>query len=83
MSYYKSVLKQKGDLVFDEPATHMFEFGRFKEETMGFPASITVKDYTWGGMRGYLNPKPGGEPARFATVVQIVPLPVEAAEIRR
>jgi hypothetical protein len=75
VSYYKSVLKQKGELVFEEPATHMFEVGRFKEDTMAFPPSVTVKDYTWGGMQGYPNPKPGAEPARFRTVIQIVPIP--------
>jgi hypothetical protein len=75
VAYYKSVLKQKGDLVFEEPATHVFEIGRFREESMGFPPSVTVKDYTWGGMQGYANPKPGAEPAQFPTVVQIVPIP--------
>jgi hypothetical protein len=75
VGYYRSVLKQKGELVFEEPATHVFEIGRFREDSMGFPPSITVKDYTWGGMRGYVNPKPGAEPARFPTIVQVVPIP--------
>ncbi len=83
VNYYKSVLKQKGELVFEEPATHEFEVGRFREDTMAFPPSVTVKDYTWGGMRGYMNPKPGAEPARFPTVVQVVPIPPAAAEPRR
>jgi hypothetical protein len=75
VAYYRSVLKQRGELVFEEPPTHMFEVGRFREETMGFPPGITVKDYTWGGMTGYTNPKPGGKPARFPTLVQVVPAP--------
>jgi hypothetical protein len=83
VSYYKSVLKQRGELVFEEPATHMFEIGRFREETMAFPPSITVKDYTWGGMKGYPNPKPNAEPERFRTVVQIVPIPAAAPVINR
>lgn len=83
VAYYKSVLKQKGELVFDEPAVQMFEIGRFREDTMAFPPSITVKDYTWGGSRGYLNPKPGGEPARFPTIVQVVPIPPATTEPRR
>jgi hypothetical protein len=33
-----------------------------------------VKDYTWGGSPGYLNPKRGAEPARYKTIIQIVPL---------
>lgn len=75
VAYYKSVLKQKGSLVFEEPATHMFEIGKFKEDAVAFPPGITVKDYTWGGMQGYPNPKPGAEPATYATVVQMVPMP--------
>jgi hypothetical protein len=73
VEYYKSVLKQRGELVFDEPPIHMFEVGRFREELMAFPPGVTVKDYSWAGALGYLNPKPGAEPARFRTVIQIVP----------
>ena len=75
VDYYKSVLKQRGDLVYDEPPIHMFEIGRFREETMAFYPSVTVKDYGWAGSAGYINPKPGGEPARFKTIIQIVPAP--------
>ena len=75
VNYYKSVLKQKGELVYEEPPIHMFDVGRFREETMAFPPSVTVKDYTWAGSAGYLNPKRGAEPARFKTIVQIVPSP--------
>jgi hypothetical protein len=75
VAYYKSVLKDKGELVFEEPPVHEFDIGRFKEDTMAFPPSVTVKDYTWGGMEGYLNPKLGAQPARFKTIIQIVPAP--------
>ncbi|MBE3072138.1 MAG: hypothetical protein IMZ67_04110 [Acidobacteria bacterium] len=75
VAYYKAILKQKGELVFDEPPVYMFEVGRFREDTMAFPAGVTVKDYTWGGSQGYLNPRPAAQPARFPTVIQIVPLP--------
>lgn len=73
VNYYRTVLKQKGDLVYDEPAIHEFDIGKFKEETMAFPPSVTVKDYTWGGSAGYLNPKRGKQPVRFTTIIQIVP----------
>jgi len=73
VNYYRTVLKQKGELIFDEPAVQEFDIGRYKEETMAFPPSVTVKDYTWGGSAGYLNPKRGQQPARFKTVIQIVP----------
>jgi hypothetical protein len=73
VEYYKSVLKQRGELVYDEPPVHIFEVGRFREETMAFPPGVTVKDYGWAGSLGYLNPKRGVEPARFKTIIQIVP----------
>ena len=75
VNYYKTVLKQKGELVYEEPAIHQFDIGKYKEETMAFPPSVTVKDYAWGGSAGYLNPKRGKQPARFKTVIQIVPAP--------
>jgi hypothetical protein len=78
VEYYKTVLKQRGELVYDEPPTHMFEVGRFREETMAFPPGVTVKDYAWAGSLGYLNPKRGAEPARFRTIIQIVPAPAGA-----
>ncbi|MGB2716901.1 MAG: hypothetical protein WBC51_22150 [Vicinamibacterales bacterium] len=78
VTYYKNVLKQRGELVYEEPPIHMFEVGRFREETMAFPPGVTVKDYTWAGSAGYLNPKRGAEPARFKTIIQIVPAPAGA-----
>jgi hypothetical protein len=73
--YYQSVLKTKGTLVFETPATQVFEMGKFREETMAFPPGVTVKDYTWGGTAGYLNPDPKGTPQRFPSIIQIVPAP--------
>jgi hypothetical protein len=73
--YYRTALKQKGDELFQSPPTHQFETVRFREETMAFPPSVTIKDYTWGGSAGYPNPKKGGVPERFPTVIQIVPAP--------
>ena len=78
VEYYKTVLKQRGELVYDEPPIHMFEVGRFREETMAFMPGVTVKDYGWAGSLGYLNPKRGAEPARFKTIIQIVPAPAGA-----
>lgn len=78
VSYYQKLLKVKGELVFDQPATHMFDTARFQEATMAFPPSITVKDYTWGGMQGYANPKSNAQPTSFKTIVQIVPMPATA-----
>ena len=72
--YYRNALKKGGDLVYEEPPVHMFEVGRFREEAMAFPPGVTVKDYTWGGAKGYLVPTPGATPSRFPTIIQIVPV---------
>jgi hypothetical protein len=82
VQYYRTALKEKGNLVFEQPPTHMFEVGRFREETMAFPPGVTIKDYAAGGSGGYPNPKAGAQPARFATIIQIVPAP-PAAPVRR
>jgi hypothetical protein len=79
VSYYRTALKNRGDVLFETPPTHQFETGRFRSETMAFPPSVTIKDYTWGGSAGYPNPRRGGQPARFPTVIQIVPVPAGAA----
>ena len=65
VNYYKNALKQKGELIYEEPPIHEFDIGKFKEETMAFPPSVTVKDYTWGGSAGYLNPKRGATAGAF------------------
>ena len=74
VTYYRERLKQRGELVFDVPATHEFLVGRFREETMAFPPGVTVKDFESEVSQGYPNPKPGGQPARFPTIIQIVPV---------
>jgi hypothetical protein len=79
VGYYKTLLKQKGDLVFEEPPVHMFDIAKFREESMAFPPSVTVKDYAWAGAAGYLNPKRGAKPERFKTIIQVVPAPAGAA----
>jgi hypothetical protein len=75
VKYYQTALKNRGSLVFDAPATHVFEIGRFREETMAFPPGVTIKDYTWNGSAGYMNPKRNAQPARFPSIIQIVPSP--------
>ena len=71
---FMAALKQKGELVFDVPATHEFDVGRFNEDTMAFPPGVTVKDFQSDVSEGYPNPKPGGQPARFKSIIQIVPV---------
>jgi hypothetical protein len=74
VTYYRTVLKQKGELVYDVPATHEFDVGKYREEAMAFPPGVTVKDFQSDVSQGYPNPKPGGQPGRFPTIIQIVPV---------
>ena len=74
VTYYRTLLKQRGDLVYEVPATHEFDIGRFDSDTMAFPPGVTVKDFQSDVSPGFPNPKPGGEPARFPTIIQIVPV---------
>lgn len=75
VGYYKTVLKQKGDELFDAPPTYQFETAKFRDDSMAFPPSVTIKDYTYGGSAGFPNPKTGATPDRFPTIIQIVPAP--------
>jgi hypothetical protein len=75
VNYYRTVLKTKGDELFEAPPTHAFETTRFRDEAMAFPPSVTIKDFTYGGSAGYPNPKKGATPERFPTIIQIVPAP--------
>jgi hypothetical protein len=74
VAYYRTVLKQKGELVYEVPATHEFDVGKFNEDTMAFAPGVTIKDFQSDISQGYPNPKPGGQPARFPTIIQIVPV---------
>lgn len=74
VAYYRTVLKDKGELVYDVPATHEFDVGRFNENTMAFPPGVTIKDYQSDVSQGYPNPKAGGQPPWFPTLIQIVPV---------
>ena len=75
VAYYRTVLKQKGDLVYDVPATHEFDVGKFDDKTMAFPPGVTIKDFQSDVSQGFPNPKAGAQPARFPTIIQIVPAP--------
>jgi hypothetical protein len=74
VNYYRTMLKQRGELTFEVPATHEFDVGRFDEDKMAFPPGVVIKDFQSDISPGYPNPKPGGQPARFPTIIQIVPV---------
>jgi hypothetical protein len=74
VAYYRTALKQRGEVIFEAPATHEFDVGRFREDTMAFPPGVTIKDFQSAVSEGYPNPKPGAQPARLRTIIQIVPV---------
>ena len=75
VNFYRTMLKTKGDELFEAPPTHQFETVRFRDESMAFPPSVTIKDFTYGGSAGYPNPKRGATPERFPTIIQIAAPP--------
>lgn len=74
VTYYRTTLKQRGELTYEVPATHEFDVGKFDEDRMAFPPGVVIKDFQSDVSPGFPNPKPGGQPARFPTVIQIVPV---------
>ena len=74
VNYYRTTLKQRGELTYEVPATHEFDVGKFDEDRMAFPPGVVIKDFQSDVSPGYPNPKPGGQPARFPTIIQIVPV---------
>ena len=74
VNYYRTILKQRGELTFEVPATHEFDVGKFDEDRMAFPPGVVIKDFQSDVSPGFPNPKPGGQPARFPTIIQIVPV---------
>lgn len=72
VNYYKTTLKTGGRTLFQAPAMHQFDLGRFQEQTMAYPPSVVVKDYTWNGSEGYLHVS-GTAQKRYRTIIQIVP----------
>ena len=72
VTYYKTTLKNGGRVLFQAPAMHQFDLGRYQEETMAYPPSVVIKDYTWNGSEGYLHVS-GTTSKRYKTIIQIVP----------
>ena len=77
--YYSVVLRERGRRVYDAPAIHQFETARFRDREMDYRPSVTIKDYTWNGAAGYINPAPGAGAATFPTIIQITTLPAGPA----
>ena len=76
VGYYKNVMKNGGRTIFEAPAMQQWDLGKFQEQTMAYPPSIVVKDYSWNGSAGYLFVD-GAKEKRFKTVIQIVPAAIK------
>jgi hypothetical protein len=76
VAYYRNMLHDSGHELFKAPAMQQFDLGKFRDDTMAYPPSVVVKDYTWAldGQRsdGYLFVD-GTQEKRYKTVIQIVP----------
>ena len=72
VGWYKTMLKQKGDLVFEEPPVHMFDIGRYREETMAFPPSVTVR-ITRGRFSSVTSIRSGVDSREIQDDIQVVP----------
>ena len=72
VAYYRTVLRNGGRELFREPPTRQFDLGRYQEDSMAYPPSVVVKDYTWNGAPGYLAVS-GTTEKRYRTIIQIVP----------
>jgi len=74
VTYYKNTLRNGGRELFKDPPMHQWELGRFQSDSMAYPPSVVVKDYTWNGSAGYLHVD-GTTGTRYKTIIQIVPPP--------
>jgi len=74
VTYYKNTLRDGGREIFKDPPMHQWELARFQSQTMAYPPSVVVKDYTWNGSAGYLHVE-GTMGTRYRTIIQIVPPP--------
>lgn len=72
IAFYRKQLGNGGQEVFRAPAMQRFDLGRFDEQTMAYPPSVVVKDYSWNGSPGYLFVS-GTTEKRYKTIIQIVP----------
>ena len=72
LAFYRSALKSGGREIYKIPPMQQFDLGRFQEESMAYPPSVVVKDYTWNGSEGYLFVV-GVQEKRYKTIIQIVP----------
>ena len=57
VAYYRTALKQRGELVYEEPPVHEFDVGRYREETHGVSAGGDGEGLHVGRCEGLLEPE--------------------------
>jgi hypothetical protein len=72
VSFYRSALKSGGRELYKLPAMQQFDLGKFQEDTMAYPPSVVIKDYSSANSAGYLFVS-GTTEKRYRTIIQIVP----------
>ena len=72
VTYYRNLMKNGGRELFKTPPMQQWDLGRYQEDSMAYPPSVVVKDYTWNGSVGYLQVT-GTSEKRYKTIIQIVP----------
>ncbi|MEO8483058.1 MAG: hypothetical protein ABI634_12665 [Acidobacteriota bacterium] len=72
LAFYRNALKNGGRELYKLPAMQQFDLGKFQEDTMAYPPSVVVKDYSSANSSGYLFVS-GTTEKRYRTIIQIVP----------
>ena len=72
VTYYRNLMKNSGRELYKTPPMQQWDLGRYQEDSMAYPPSVVVKDYTWNGSAGYLQVT-GTTEKRYKTIIQIVP----------
>jgi hypothetical protein len=72
IAFYRKQLGSGGQEIFRTPAMQRFDLGRFDDQSMAYPPSVVVKDYSANGSAGYLFVA-GTTEKRYKTIIQIVP----------
>jgi len=72
VAFYRNALKSGGRELYKAPAMQQFDLGRFQDDTMAYPPSVVIKDYSSANSGGYLFVS-GTTEKRYRTIIQIVP----------
>ena len=75
VNYYRTALKQKGELVYEEPRRPPVRHRQVQGRDDGVPAERDGEGLHVGRLRRLPQSEARRQPARFKTIIQIVPVP--------